>query len=228
MAGRAPVGGWRWRRALVVVAIGVGGLTACADNSGGSAGTTSASAVSTPPPASAPAGGSIPGSTPVAPVESAPGSSPSRPPSSAVGSSAATTTTVVPTAPEACSVLTPDEISYAAGQGTRFGEGRPDTPQATPYGDHTACTWTSTDGPDATVRVSVWDEPTAFDDARTQVGSTGDVTGIGDRAFASTLASIYAVADGHTIFVQFQDLDRDDAANLAVTTVVAPLAVARM
>ena len=79
------------------------------------------------------------------------------------------------------------------------------------------------------MRVSVWDDPTAFDDAQQQLGSTGEITGVGDRAFSSTLSSIYAVADGHTLFIQFADLDRDDAGNLAVTTAIAPpLAVSRL
>ena len=78
------------------------------------------------------------------------------------------------------------------------------------------------------MRLSIWDDATAYDAARAQVGVSGELTGIGDQAFSSTLASIYAVAGGHTVFVQFQDLGRDDAANLVVTTALAQLVTSRL
>ena len=74
----------------------------------------------------------------------------------------------------------------------------------------------------------MWDEATAFDDARVQVGADGDVADVGEQAFASTLSSIYAVAGGHTVFVQFQDLRLDPAANLAMSTMLAQLVADRL
>ena len=140
----------------------------------------------------------------------------------------ATTTTVDPHAPEACALFTPDEAGFVVGAGTVFKPGVADAPQDTPYGTHTGCTWTAARDSGTTIRVSVWDDATAFDDAKAQVGVTADVAGIGDRAFATTLASIYAVADGHTVFVQYSNLDQDDAANLPVTTNLATLAASRL
>ena len=212
--------------AVLVVALGL--LTACSSNGASSSSTIPAAVESAPGGASTPAV--------VASVESVVSAPAARPSASAVASSPATvgsepqrtTTTVDPGAPAACSLLTSAEIAFAAGGGATFAEGKADEPQETPYGAHTACTWTSNGNVDATVRVSVWDDPTAFDDAQQQLGSTGEITGVGDRAFSSTLSSIYAVADGHTLFIQFADLDRDDAANLAVTTAIAPLAVSRL
>lgn len=208
----------RWGLPLV---LGVGlVLGACSDNGGGGGAASSAAAAADSVVAvSAPE--SVPRSAGVATVVSSP-------PVSLPTSAEVTTTTVDPSAPPACSLLTPDEMAFTAGQAAVFGEGKADEPQETPYGAHTACTWTATKGGDITVRVSVWDGSTAFDDARTQVGVAGEVDGVGDRAFSSTLASIYAVAGGHTVFVQFQDLDRDDAANLVATTSLAQLAAGRL
>jgi len=140
----------------------------------------------------------------------------------------ATTTTVDPQAPEACALFTTDEAGFVVGAGTVFKPGVADAPQDTPYGTHTGCTWTAERDSGTTIRVSVWDDDTAFDDAKAQVGVTADVAGIGDRAFATTLASIYAVANGHTVFVQYANLDQDDAANLPVTTNLATLAASRL
>ncbi|MFT3853297.1 MAG: hypothetical protein QM733_11240 [Ilumatobacteraceae bacterium] len=208
----------RWGLPLV---LGVGlVLGACADNDGGGASASSATAAAeSMVGVSAPE--SVPSSAVVAPiVSSAPVSLPT--------TAEITTTTVDPSAPPACSLLTPEEMAFVAGKAAVLGEGKADEPQETPYGAHTACTWTATKGGDITVRVSVWDDSAAYDDARTQVGVAGEVDGVGERAFSSTLSSIYAVAGGHTFFVQFQDLDRDDAANLAATTSLAQLAAQRL
>jgi hypothetical protein len=195
-------------------------LVACSDNNGGASTSVVAgpgSAVSATPVAAA----SVPGTASVGTVAS-------MAPVSVPATAAITTTTVDPSAPAACSLLTVDELGFTAGDGTTFAEGRADEAQETAYGAHTACTWTSSEGTDATVRVSIWDQPTAFDDARAQVGAAGELDGLGDRAFSSTLASVYAVAGGHTVFVQFQDLDRDDATNLAATTGLAQLVASRL
>ncbi len=84
----------------------------------------------------------------------------------------ATTTTVDPPAPEACALFTPDEAGFVVGAGTVFKAGVADAPQDTPYGTHTACTWTAERDSGTTIRVSVWDDTTAFDDAKAQVGVT--------------------------------------------------------
>lgn len=196
-------------------------LSGCSGSDGGAdpATTPAGSAGGGVPVSGAPA---VAGSAPV----SAPDVSASAPPT--VGSAPQiTTTTVEPGAPTACTVLTLDELGFVSGSGRVFGAGVASEPQETPYGAHTACTWTTTKGGDATVRVSVWDEASAFDDARVQVGATGDVA-VGDRAFSSTLSSIYAVAGGHTLFVQFEDLGTDPAELLAIATTLAQLAVGRL
>jgi len=198
-------------------------LASCSSNGDHTAPTAGSSAT-----AEAAAATTAAGSSPV--DASAPATSGVAAPSTSASTSTveATTTTVDPPAPEACALFTPDEASFVVGAGTVFKAGVADAPQDTPYGTHTACTWTAERDSGTTIRVSVWDDATAFDDAKAQVGVTGDVAGIGDRAFAATLASIYAVARGHTVFVQYSNLDQDDAANLPVTTNLATLAASRL
>jgi hypothetical protein len=217
---RRSVGFVRGRRAALLGA--VAGAVLIAGCSGGGSG-SGETVGSSPASAAASAVASVAVSTPTSPA-SVGSSTPLSTPSSV----AITTTTVDPRAPVACSLLTVDEVSFVAGQGLTFADGVAEEAQETSYGAHTACTWTVKNDPGTTVRVSVWDDDSAFDDAKAQLGSTGDVAGVGDRAFSATLASIYAVRDGHTLFVQYADLDQDDAANLAISTTLAQLAVGRL
>lgn len=210
------------RRVSLAVGLSVA-LVACSSNGKADPPSTVAATAAVPAPApSALAAGTSPASAPEATVAASLPST--NPPVSAL----ITTTTVEPGAPVACTLLTVDELRFVAGEGVQFDDGKASEAQETPYGAHTACTWSATKGGDITVRVSVWDDASALDAARTQVGVVGELSGIGQQAFSSTLASIYAVADDHTVFVQFQDLDRDDADNLTGSTTLAQIAAGRL
>jgi hypothetical protein len=162
--------------------------------------------------------------------------------SNAVSSSAPTGATVATTPPgtentapatgsgspaaDACSLLTPADIEAATG--TAFGDPKAETPQQTQYGAYTACTWLEDESPLTTVQVTVWDQAKAFDDAKIQVGDGVDASGIGSRSFTSTLAAVYAVADGHTLFVQYSDFDNDDETNLPISEALAKVAAGNL
>ena len=97
-----------------------------------------------------------------------------------------------------------DELGFVAGGATVFGEGKAAEPQETPvrraHGVHRGRPTKGADATRAGQRVG------RRRGVRRRQGAgrrTGDVGGVGDRAFSSTLASIYAVAGGHTLFVQF-------------------------
>jgi hypothetical protein len=133
--------------------------------------------------------------------------------------------TALPAA-DACSLLTPEDI--VAATGVAFGNPRAETPQQTQYGSYTACTWIARDSPLTTVRVTVWDGERAYDDAKTQLGDAQDLGEVGDRAFTSSLAAVYAVANGHTLFVQYSDFDSTDENNLPISIGLAEVAVTNL
>ncbi|MCU1503205.1 MAG: hypothetical protein JWM12_2559 [Ilumatobacteraceae bacterium] len=141
------------------------------------------------------------------------------------GATADTSNAAAPAA-DACSLLTPGDIATATG--TAFGDPQAETPQQTQYGAYTACTWLDAESPLTSVRVTVWDRAEAFDDAKTQVGDAVDATGIGDRGFTSGLAAVYAVANGHTVFVQYSNFDNDDETNLPISEALAKVAVGNL
>ncbi len=123
-------------------------------------------------------------------------------------------------------MLTPADIQAATG--TAFGDPHAETPQQTQYGAYTACTWLQSESPLTTVRVTVWDVAEAFDDAKTQVGDAVDAKGIGERSFTSDLAAVYAVAGGHTLFVQYSNFDNADATNLPISEALARVAAGNL
>jgi hypothetical protein len=129
-------------------------------------------------------------------------------------------------AADACSLITPTDIRNATG--TDFGNPQAETPQQTQYGTYTACTWLQAGSPLTSVRVTVWDDDKAYDDARRQLGDTNDLGEIGDRAFAATLASVYAAVNGHALFVQYSNFDNDDATNLPISVELAEVAATNL
>ncbi len=90
------------------------------------------------------------------------------------------------------------------------------------------CAWNETAHPLNTVRVSVWDQPSAFDDARKTASTVQEFQGIGEKSFTASFASIFAVAGGHTLFVQYYSPDGEDADHLPISTALAKSAAARL
>lgn len=126
----------------------------------------------------------------------------------------------------ACTLLTQTDLQKAAG--TSFNDGRLERSEQTPYGKYTVCTWSEKAHPLNLVRVSVWDDASAFDAARKTSGKVQDSNGIGEKSFTASFASVFALTNGHTLFAQYYSLDGSDAEHLPISIALAKDAAARL
>lgn len=146
--------------------------------------------------------------------------------SSSGPSSSTTSTTTTTKAAGACELLTTDEVTKAVG--ATFEAGRIESTQDTPYGKYTVCVWTEKGHALNAVRVSTWEKPGAYDSAKNFDKDAKESTGIGEKSFVGSFASVYAVVDGHTLFVQYYSPDGTDEAHLPISTSLAKTASARL
>ena len=129
-------------------------------------------------------------------------------------------------APGACTLLTQADLRKAAG--TIFNNGRLERSEQTPYGKYTVCTWSEKAHPLNVVRVSVWDEPSAFDISKETAGKVQDSSGVGEKSFTAPFASVFALTNGHTLFTQYYSPTGSDAEHLPVSIALAKAAAARL
>lgn len=147
---------------------------------------------------------------------------------------ASTSTSASTTAPSssseqasgACGLLTVDEVTKAVR--ASFGEGKVESNQDTPYGKYTVCIWTEKGHALNAVRVGTWEKSGAYDSAKDFDKDAKESTGIGEKSFVASFASVYTVVHGHTLFVQYYSPDGTDAEHLPISTSLAKTASARL
>jgi hypothetical protein len=126
----------------------------------------------------------------------------------------------------ACALLTTDEVTKAVG--ASFDDGTVESNQDTPYGKYTVCVWTEKGHALNAVRVGTWEKSGAYDSAKDFDKDAKESSGIGEKSFVASFASVYTVVHGHTLFVQYYSPDGSDAEHLPISTSLAKTASARL
>ncbi len=130
------------------------------------------------------------------------------------------------TAASACDLLTVSEIDAATK--ASFNAGKLEKNQDTPYGKYTSCVWQDKAHPLNAVRVSTWASASGFEAAKQTAGDIEEVSGIGEKAFSASFASVYVLANGHAMFAQYYSPDGSDEEHLPISESLAKAAAARL
>jgi hypothetical protein len=122
-------------------------------------------------------------------------------------------------AADACSLLTPEEVSQAVG--TEVGEGVPAGGEVITGGSQTTCTWTGVENAASVATVTVYTDASAADSVRTD--DSAPLPEVGDDAFAGSFASVWGYAGGGSFMAQWYELGGTDEDNLPKSTALALL-----
>jgi hypothetical protein len=121
--------------------------------------------------------------------------------------------------PDACSLVSTDEVTMAVGTTVSEGVGG-DGPVAT-GGTQSTCTWRGVENPSATAMITVYTEASAADSVRED--DSAPVPELGDDAFVGPFASVWAYADEGSFTAQWYDFGGSDEENLPKSTALALL-----
>lgn len=102
---------------------------------------------------------------------------------------------------EACDLLTPDEVGTAVGAPVK--EGVATSGPAATGGSFTTCVWQSDDpeNPADQATLTIYDNAAAADSVRD--ADSQDLEGIGDKAFSSSVSSVWVYVGERSFFTQW-------------------------
>jgi hypothetical protein len=121
----------------------------------------------------------------------------------------------------ACDLLTEDEVSAAVGVEVNAGQGA-DGPVAT-GGTQETCKWSSVDSPIDTATITIYSETSAADSVRDADPDAAPLEGVGDEAFVSSFASVWAYVGEQSFMAQWYAMEGTDDENLPMSEALAKL-----
>ncbi|MBJ7356452.1 hypothetical protein [Nocardioides sp.] len=121
--------------------------------------------------------------------------------------------------PDACSLVSTDEVTMAVGTTVSDGVGG-DGPVAT-GGSQSTCTWRGVEDPSASAMITVYTDASAADSVRED--DSAPVPELGDDAFVGPFASVWAYAGEGSFTAQWYDFSGSDEENLPRSTALALL-----
>ena len=121
--------------------------------------------------------------------------------------------------PDACSLVSTDEVTMAVGVTVSDGVGG-DGPVAT-GGTQSTCIWRGVEDTSATAMITVYTEASAADSVRTD--DSPPAPELGEDAFVGPFASVWAYHEGGSFTAQWYDFGGTDEENLPKSTALALL-----